>query len=61
MLRIILKSVYHSEDLQLHTEDYHTLDIEQPELEAILRAGGFGNGGYERTGVAGVEIIEPVR
>ena len=58
MLRIILKTVYHNEDLQMHDECFHTLDIDQQNLETLLRSGGIGNGAYERTSFVGVQIIE---
>ena len=61
MLRVILKTVVHNEDLQLHDEGFHTLDINQQDLENILLKGGYGNGGYERTRVVGVEVIEKGR
>ena len=57
MLRIILKTVYHDEALQIHDEGFHTLDIENQELENMLLEGGCGNGGYKRTRVIGVEIV----
>jgi len=57
MIRILLKTVYHNEDMQIHDESFHTLDIKNQELENILLKGGCGNGGYERTRVLGVEII----
>ena len=61
MLRIILKRICHNEDLQIHDEALFTVDIEQPEIEALLRSGGCGNGGYERTRVIGVEVLEDGR
>ena len=57
MIRIILKTISHNEDLQFHDEGYCTLDINNQELEKILTSGGWGNGGYERTRVIGAEII----
>jgi len=58
MLRILLKTICHNEDLQLHDESFHTLDIENQELEKILLRGGCGNGGYEMTRVIGIEVIK---
>ena len=45
MIRILLKTVYHNEDMQIHDESFHTLDIKNQELENILLKGGCGNGG----------------
>ena len=61
MLRIILKTVYHNEDLQIHDEVFKTLDIENKSLERMLIQGGCGNGGYEKTSFVGVEVIETDR
>jgi len=57
VIRIILKTISHNEELQFHDEYYRTLDITNRELENILLQGGWGNGGYERTRVIGVEVI----
>jgi len=57
MIRILLKTIYHNDDMQIHDESYSTMDIENNNLEKRLLAGGHGNGGYERTRVIGVEII----
>jgi len=58
MIRVIYKTVYHNETMQMHDESFGTMDIENRELEKLLLKGGFGNGGYERTRVIGVEVIK---
>ena len=34
-----------------------TIDIEVPEIERALTAGGYGESGYDRTELIGVEIL----
>ena len=41
MLRIILKTVYHNEDLQIHDEVFKTLDIENEGLRTLLETHDF--------------------
>ena len=37
----------------------YTIDVECPELETALQRGGFGEEGFERHTLIGVELIKP--
>lgn len=37
--------------------DYVTVDVELPELEALLKRGGHGEGGFESWRLLGAEIL----
>lgn len=58
MLRFILKRETFQEPIQMHTDDFFTVDIECDKLETYLRRGGQGLYGYDMTLLVGVEIIE---
>lgn len=58
MLRIILKTTIHNEDLQIHEENFKTLDINNELLEQMLNKGGIGSNGYEKTCFVGIEVIK---
>lgn len=55
MIRFLLKrrvrEPYH--DSCESDVSYETLEVEVPELEALLTRGGFGNGGYDFTVLVG--------
>lgn len=55
MLRFILKDETLDSTTQQYSVGYSTIDIDVPELEAALKAGGYGNGGYEQHTLVGVE------
>ena len=56
MLRFILKNKYSCEISGNSGERYETIDIDVPELEKILIRGGFGESGYDKTELIGVEL-----
>lgn len=39
--------------------DHFTVDVEVPALEAMLRQGGSGEGGFESWQLLGVEVLTP--
>lgn len=58
MIRFILKRRTLDRGSGLAAEDYETLDLDVPELEARLLRGGMDpHGAYDRTDFAGVEIL----
>ena len=56
MLRFILKREVKDGFNGLVSEGYQTLDLNVPELEAILQRGGFSETAYDQTTLIGVEI-----
>jgi hypothetical protein len=40
----------------LQADELFTLDLDVPELEKQLTRGGYGESGYERVSLAGVEV-----
>lgn len=59
MLRFIIQRIEVDANIGMRSEDYKTVDIDIPELEKILVAGGRGPAGFEMFRLAGVEILEP--
>ena len=57
MIRFILQTSYRYEASGMEGQDFHTLDLEVPELEKQLTSGGFGETGYQRTELRGAEVI----
>jgi hypothetical protein len=57
MIRFIFKNQYKLAN-GFESQDYHTLDLKVPELEAKLREGGFGEDGWDTNTLVGVEIIK---
>ena len=43
----------------LDRRDYTTVDMDLPELEALLMRGGIGEGGFESWRLLGAEILQP--
>jgi hypothetical protein len=41
----------------METDDFETLLLEVPELEALLLRGGSGGPGYDRTILLGAELV----
>lgn len=56
MLRFIIKNKQKNGENGAETEEFFTHDIENEELEAILKHGGFSENGYEYNQLVGVEI-----
>lgn len=57
MLRFIIKRQQKCSVTGLETSCFETVDIDVPELEAIILGGGTGNGGYDVREVAGIEAL----
>lgn len=57
MLRIIIRRRMLSRLSTLDTCELETLDVNCPELEAVLRGGGQGPDEYDYRQVAGVEVL----
>lgn len=62
MLRFILtRETY--DGIKFHDSNLETLDVNVPELETMLRRGGYGAGpngdSFDKTDVIGVELREP--
>ena len=57
MLRFIMRSHRHAANWGTDCVQYYTLDIDVPELEAALSRGGYGETGFERHDLIGVEIM----
>lgn len=59
MIRFILKREYKpSYEMGPATSSLYTIDAECPELEAQLRRGGCGNGGWDFADVVGSELLK---
>jgi len=59
MLRFVIKrSELHPHAHELF-EGIYTIDAVVPEVERALQQGGFGEDGYERHSLVGIEIILP--
>ncbi len=56
MIRFIMKTIINSNVDGFKAEDFKTLDLEVPELEEMLMAGGRGTLGFEMTEFIGLEI-----
>jgi len=56
MLRFILKNTYSCELTGDSGEILKTIDIDLPLLEEELKKGGFGENGFDKTELIGVEI-----
>lgn len=58
MIRLIVEC--HESDFHsgLERRDFRTLDVELPELEALLRRGGRGEMGFESWRLLGAEVLE---
>lgn len=55
MIRLIVRrSYFDGNDV---STTFRTFDIECPEAESMLRAGGEGPGGFDRRDCIGVELI----
>lgn len=59
MIRFILKRKTQDTYNEMLTDDFETVLLDVPELEALLTRGGCSNGGpgYDQTTLAGVEIV----
>lgn len=58
MLRFILKVRRTSCDHPLY-ESYRTIDLDVPELEKLLKSGGYSQYGSEDCSLHAVEILQP--
>lgn len=56
MIRFILRRESLDQHSGLRSDDYETMDLEVPELEAVLLRCGFGESGFDRTVLVGVEV-----
>ena len=56
-LRFILRRQTKDPHSGMETCDLSTMLAHVPELEAMLRSGGYGNGGYDITELVGVELV----
>lgn len=56
MLRFILKRTVSDRHSGLQSEHFETVDIDVPELQALLLRGGSGMDEYDFTQLVGVEI-----
>lgn len=57
MLRFIIRRKWRDGVSGLETDEFATLDTNCPELEEILKRGGFGDSGYDYSSVAGVMVL----
>lgn len=57
MLRVIIRRKMKDQWNGLETDELETVDIDSPELERILCAGGMAENGYDHRTVAGVEVL----
>ena len=59
MIRFVVErhEMQHSQGIDWR--DYVTVDVDLPELEALLKRGGFGENGFEAWRLLGAEILQP--
>ena len=57
MLRFILKQRVKNDISGVEFERLYTIDVDVPEVERALDSGGYGENGYDRTDLVGVEIL----
>lgn len=57
MLRFIIRRRWKDQWSGLDDDGFETVDIDVPELEQILCAGGFGEKSYDMRSLAGVEVL----
>lgn len=58
MIRFIIKRRQRWRDERETFQDWETLDLDIPELERILRQGGYGIDAYDRYDVEGVTVLD---
>lgn len=56
MLRFIIERHEMVYDAGLDRRDFYTIDLEIPELEAAIKRGGQGPGGFESHRLLGAEL-----
>lgn len=59
MIRFILKRRVRDNVSGYDETSIHSVDIDVPELEALLSRGGSGENGFDFTALYGVELREP--
>ena len=57
MIRFILKRRVHLRGSGLKGEDFVTIDVAVPELEAMLKRGGHDDYSYDTTDLVGAELL----
>ena len=57
MVRLIFKRTWQDNISGSRSESFETVDMDIPVIEEILSAGGFGESGFDRTDLIGVEIL----
>jgi hypothetical protein len=61
MLRAILKRQFRDAASGMTSESFTTLDFDEPDLEELLRSGGFREGGFEAINLIGFGFIDEHR
>ncbi|HXP66898.1 MAG TPA: hypothetical protein VN815_15590 [Steroidobacteraceae bacterium] len=56
MIRFIIERSLQENICGMHSKTFETIDLDVPELEARLRAGGYGENGHDIRTLIGVEI-----
>jgi hypothetical protein len=59
MIRLIVECHEMQYGPGIDRRDFATLDVDLPELEAMLLRGGKGEGGFESWRLLGAEILPP--
>ena len=59
MLRFIIQRIEVDANIGFRHESYRTIDVDVPEVEDAIRAGGIGPAGFEMFRLTGVEILTP--
>ena len=57
MVRLIFKRTWQDNISGDRSESFETVDMDIPVIEEKLSAGGFGESGFDRTDLIGVEIL----
>lgn len=57
MIRLIVECHEVDANVGIERKDYTTIDVELPELEALLKRGGKGPMGFESWRLVGAEVL----
>lgn len=57
-VRFVIKRKWRDVTSWLETEEYETILCDVPELESVLRGGGYGENGYDWRGLVGAEVVD---
>ena len=57
MIRLVIECHEYDFNSGMERRDFHTVDVELPEVEAMLKRGGKGEMGFESWRLLGAEML----